>query len=59
MKGKMSEDVLAAMECVCDEGMLNEAVDVIRHPEKYLPVLCCPDCGSCPSAGVCKMAQIS
>ena len=45
------------MACICGEEKLREAVHVIQNPEQYLPVLTCPDCGSCPSKGVCKKPQ--
>ena len=39
LKGHMSEDVYAAMECICGKERAEAAKDVIQNPEKYLPVL--------------------
>ena len=58
LKGRMSGNVSSAMESICGERAAAEAKDVILNPEKYLPVLTCPDCEGCPSKPDCAAPQI-
>lgn len=56
LKGKLSEDICSAMECVCGKEAVEKAKDVIRAPEKYLPLMTCPDCAVCPLKADCKIS---
>ena len=58
LKGHMSGNVISAMESICGERAAAEAKDVILNPEKYLPVMTCPDCEGCPSKPDCAAPQI-
>ncbi len=57
LKGKLSEDICCTMECICGREAVEKAKDVIRFPEKYLPVMTCPDCAVCPLKADCKISS--